>query len=86
MSLSRIRRIVDPATRAHAAAEYLRVREAKTDAELAEIRGVRDDAAWQMLNTVDDTGKHLYRPADVGRTLGISRAAVAQRFRRGDVA
>lgn len=82
MSLSRIRRLVDPAHRAHAAAVYLRAREAKADAELAEIRAVRDDAGWAMLNLVDETGKHLYRPADVARTLGISRAAVAQRFRR----
>lgn len=83
MSLSKIRRITDPERRAREAAKYLRQREAKADAELAEIRAVRDDAGWVMLGTVNPKTGKQYRPADLARTLGISRAGVAQRFRRG---
>jgi hypothetical protein len=80
VSLSRIRRITDPQRRASAAAEYLHAREAAVKKEIATIRSVRDKAAKDMLALKDDTGRWVYRPADVGRTLGITRASVSERF------
>lgn len=79
MTLSRVRRIRDPRRRAEAAADLLKRREAETKTEIDTIREVRDDAARAMLATKTN-GKYVYKPADVARTLGISRASVAQRF------
>lgn len=79
MTLSRVRRIRDPRRRAEAAAELLTHREKETKRELDTIRKIRDDAARTMLRTKVD-GRYVYRPADVARTLGISRAYVAQKF------
>lgn len=79
MALSQIRRIKDPQRRAAAAAEYLAERERVTKKEIATIRDVRDKAARAMLATRDGD-RWKYRPADVARTLGITRASVAERF------
>ena len=79
MSLSRVRRIRDPRRRAEAAADLLREREAEVKGEITTIRGVRDDAANEMLRVKKD-GQFLYRPVDVARALKISRASVAERF------
>lgn len=72
-TLAEVRAIPDAEARARAASELLRERETETTAELDVIRRLRDDAARAML----DAGA---RPADVARAMGVSRAAVAQRF------
>jgi len=79
VSLSKIRRVNDPRKRASQAAAYLKERERITHIELAKIRDLRDTAAREMLALTED-GKPKYRPADVARTIGVTRAAVAQRF------
>jgi hypothetical protein len=79
VSLSKIRRIKDPRRRAAAAAEYLHEREQVAKTEIATIRDVRDKAARDML-AARDGDRWAYRPADVARTLGITRASVSERF------
>lgn len=69
MSLARVKTITDAERRAAAAARLL----APAEARVAEIRAVMDDAAQTML----DQGSTY---ADVARTIGITRSAVAQRF------
>lgn len=80
MNLSSVRRIRDPQRRAAAAADLLRQREAAVKTEIAKIRKARDDAARSMLSARGEEGQFMYRPADVARTLGISRASVSERF------
>jgi len=69
--LTAVAEINDPEERARAAAAVI----ADLDAQAAQAQTIATEAAWAML----DAGK---RPADVARALGISRSAVAQRFRQ----
>lgn len=84
MNLSTIRRIKDPAKRAAAAEDYLREQERKAGKYVTECRDERDKAVLDMLKVRDADGKQVYRQADIARTLGISRSAVAQRFAPAD--
>lgn len=72
-TIEQIRAIPDSTERARAASALLTEREAEVEAELRAIRDVRDDAARAMFTEGQ-------RAADVARALGISRAAVSQRF------
>jgi len=80
VSLSQIRRIRNPERRAAEANEYLRAQEAASKRDLARIREVRDKAAREMLAMKDEDGAWVYRPADVARTLKMTRPSVSQRF------
>ena len=77
-SPSALRNIKDPQRRALAAAKEFRRR-----AEAAEeVRTVRDEAAEEMLTArTEDGGRYLYRPVDVANAIGVTRAAIAKRFR-----
>lgn len=77
MTLAHIRRIRDPRKRAIAAEKHLHETIDKVD----EVRGERDDAIEAMLRLRDDNGNKVYRQADVARDLGMSRSALAQRFK-----
>lgn len=72
-TLQKVAQISDDEERAKAAAKLLKRREAQTEAELAAIREVRDDAVRAML----DQGR---RPADAARAIGVSRSAITNRF------
>lgn len=78
-SLATIRRIKDPKLRAERAAELLAKRQDQVDREIADIRKVRDQAGREMLK-VRKNGKWVYRPADLARAMGMTRASVAERF------
>lgn len=81
MSLATIKRIKDPELRARRAAALLVKRQAEVKREIDEIRRVRDAAGNEMLKTRDTkTGKWAYRPADLARAMGMTRASVAERF------
>lgn len=70
LTLSHIKRIKNPQRRAESASKFLTER----TNDLDKVRDVRDDAARAMF----DAG---YTAADVARALGVTRTAVARRFK-----